>query len=159
MSQSDRSEYLTHWISRALILAVVVSVAGGTLAASEGALTAERSDEGRLSAGPGRSSLGMTTDSSEAEIAAEADVSTENLASAPPRPRAEASFPQRPLQLPVVRAVSQGSGTARPLTLASGDFDGDGVEDLICGFATADGGLVKLYAGNVDAIFPHSPVS
>ncbi len=45
----------------------------------------------------------------------------------------------------------------KPLSLASTDFDGDGVADLAAGFATEDGGVVVLYRGNVDALYPHSP--
>lgn len=40
---------------------------------------------------------------------------------------------------------------ARPTTLAAGDFDGDGVADLVSGYATTHGGLVVLFSGNPDA--------
>ena len=46
----------------------------------------------------------------------------------------------------------------RPLSLASADFDSDGVADLAAGFAASDGsGVVVLYRGNIDALYPHSP--
>ena len=45
----------------------------------------------------------------------------------------------------------------RPLSLASGDFDQDGVPDLAAGFGTSEGGVVVLYRGNVDSLYPNSP--
>jgi uncharacterized repeat protein (TIGR01451 family) len=50
-----------------------------------------------------------------------------------------------------------GIGQARPLTLATADFDEDGVPDLAAGYATANGGLIVLHRGNVDALFPNTP--
>jgi hypothetical protein len=46
---------------------------------------------------------------------------------------------------------------AEPVSLASADFDEDGVPDLISGYAEAGGGIVTLLRGNVDSIFPNSP--
>ncbi|HKQ06162.1 MAG TPA: hypothetical protein VJ464_13585 [Blastocatellia bacterium] len=46
---------------------------------------------------------------------------------------------------------------ARPLSLASADFDEDGVPDLISGYAAASGGMVSLLRGNVDALYPNTP--
>ncbi len=46
---------------------------------------------------------------------------------------------------------------AEPRALASADFDEDGVPDLICGYAREGGGIVTLYRGNVDSIYPNSP--
>jgi len=46
---------------------------------------------------------------------------------------------------------------ARPLALAAGDFDQDGVSDLVCGYDMDSGGVVALHRGNVDALFPNSP--
>src|SRR5258707_2835520 len=37
---------------------------------------------------------------------------------------------------------------ARPLSLASNDFNADGFPDLICGYATSSGGLVSIQLGN-----------
>lgn len=46
------------------------------------------------------------------------------------------------------------SNQTKPLSLAAGDFDGDGVDDLISGYATENGGLLTVHRGNVDSIFP-----
>jgi hypothetical protein len=51
--------------------------------------------------------------------------------------------------------LKQNGAEAR--ALASADFDEDGVPDLICGYARADGGIVTLYRGNVDSIYQNSP--
>jgi hypothetical protein len=47
-------------------------------------------------------------------------------------------------------------GEARPLSLAAADLDGDGVPDMLSGFAAGRGGIIALYRGNVDAIYPNS---
>ena len=50
-------------------------------------------------------------------------------------------------------------GLLRPTALVSGDFDEDGVADLVCGYAGGDGGLVTLHRGNGDSAEPFlSPV-
>ena len=41
---------------------------------------------------------------------------------------------------------------ARPLSLAAGDFDEDGVPDLVSGYAGPDANLLVIHRGNVDAI-------
>jgi len=46
------------------------------------------------------------------------------------------------------------AGSAQPLTLASGDFDGDGAPDLITGYKSSGGGILTLQRGNVDAFAP-----
>ncbi|MFQ5741783.1 MAG: FG-GAP repeat domain-containing protein, partial [Acidobacteriota bacterium] len=51
----------------------------------------------------------------------------------------------------------QAAGLVEPLSLAAGDFDEDGVPDLVCGYGAAGGGVVTLHGGNVDSIFPNSP--
>ena len=45
---------------------------------------------------------------------------------------------------------------AQPLALASGDFDEDGTPDLVGGYAGARRGIITLYRGNVDAVYPQS---
>src|SRR4029453_18185146 len=47
------------------------------------------------------------------------------------------------------------------LSLAKGDFDGDGVPDLAAGYVIGRGaqsrGLIVLHRGNLDTIYPNSP--
>ena len=45
----------------------------------------------------------------------------------------------------------------RPLTLATGDFDEDGMPDLITGYAGVNGGVITFHRGNVDSVYPNSP--
>ena len=48
------------------------------------------------------------------------------------------------------------TSSAKPLSLASADFDEDGVPDLVSGYAASDGsGAVTLHRGNVDALWPY----
>jgi CSLREA domain-containing protein/uncharacterized repeat protein (TIGR01451 family) len=49
------------------------------------------------------------------------------------------------------------AGQAQPLSMASGDFDGDGVADLVTGYAAPGGGVLSLYRGNSEAINPRKP--
>jgi hypothetical protein len=46
---------------------------------------------------------------------------------------------------------------AQPLSLASADYDEDGVPDLICGYAYEGRGIITVHRGNVDSIYPNSP--
>jgi CSLREA domain-containing protein len=46
---------------------------------------------------------------------------------------------------------------AQPLSLASADFDEDGVPDLISGYQYNGRGIVTLLRGNVDSIYPNAP--
>ena len=41
--------------------------------------------------------------------------------------------------------------------MASADFDEDGSPDLIVGHALHEGGILSLYRGNVDSLYPNSP--
>ncbi len=47
------------------------------------------------------------------------------------------------------------AGEANPLALASGDFDEDGVPDLVSGFAAGKAGTITVHRGNVDALWPY----
>jgi len=56
----------------------------------------------------------------------------------------------------LVRPLEQDQ--AQPLSLASADFDEDGVRDLISGYALPDGsGIITLHRGNIDSIYPNAP--
>ena len=46
---------------------------------------------------------------------------------------------------------------AEPLSLASADFDEDGVPDLVSGYGYQGSGIVSLLRGNVDSIYPNAP--
>ncbi len=43
----------------------------------------------------------------------------------------------------------------RPVALASADFDGDGVADIVSGYASTEGGILALRRGNIDSIYPN----
>ena len=48
-------------------------------------------------------------------------------------------------------------GRTQPTALASGDFDEDGMPDLVSAQAGSGFGFVAVHRGNVDTLFPHSP--
>src|SRR5205807_5377472 len=56
--------------------------------------------------------------------------------------------------------LAQAVSRAQPLALASGDFDEDGVPDLISAFAGSAGVppafFITLHRGNVDSIYPNT---
>jgi uncharacterized repeat protein (TIGR01451 family)/CSLREA domain-containing protein len=54
-----------------------------------------------------------------------------------------------------VKALTGNAAT--PLANASDDFDEDGVPDLVCAYASPEGGYLTLHRGNVDAIYPYTP--
>lgn len=56
-----------------------------------------------------------------------------------------------------VQALAAGSAT--PLAMTAGDLDKDGVQDLAVGYGTAQGGVIALYRGNLDAFAPQSAAS
>jgi parallel beta-helix repeat protein len=49
------------------------------------------------------------------------------------------------------------SNQAKPLGLASADYDEDGMPDLVSAYATATSGLITIHRGNVDAVYPNTP--
>jgi len=53
----------------------------------------------------------------------------------------------------------QAMASAQPLALAEGDFDADGVEDLVIGYASSNGGILAVHRGNLDAFAPQSEAS
>ena len=55
-------------------------------------------------------------------------------------------------------ALSNGvaqAGSAQPLALAAGDFDEDGVPDLVSAYAESRGGKITIHRGNVHALWPY----
>jgi hypothetical protein len=54
-------------------------------------------------------------------------------------------------------AVAALGAMARPVSLATADFDSDGAPDLVAGYRTAEGGVVTLTRGNPDAFAPADP--
>jgi fibronectin-binding autotransporter adhesin len=48
------------------------------------------------------------------------------------------------------------SGMAQPLSLATEDFDGDGIADLVSGYSTGSG-ILMFYRGNSEATAPSKP--
>ena len=48
--------------------------------------------------------------------------------------------------------------SAATRSIAAADFDEDGTPDLVCGYLGADGeGMLTIYTGNEDSIYPNSP--
>jgi hypothetical protein len=47
----------------------------------------------------------------------------------------------------------------QPLSLINGNFDGDGIEDLVVGYDAPGGGAIALHRGNLDAFAPQSQES
>ncbi len=48
------------------------------------------------------------------------------------------------------------AGLAVPLALATGDFDEDGVTDVVSAYVGPTGGILALHPGNFDALYPAS---
>ena len=60
--------------------------------------------------------------------------------------------------LPVTHAGAA-VGAAQPVSLTSGDIDGDGVADLLVGYSAPGGGVIAVHRGNLDAFAPQSDAS
>jgi CSLREA domain-containing protein len=45
-------------------------------------------------------------------------------------------------------------GLSQPVALTSGDFDEDGMPDLVSGYVAPSGGILAIYRGNSDSVFP-----
>lgn len=52
--------------------------------------------------------------------------------------------------------VSDFAGAGRSLSVATADFDEDGMSDLVIGHATGRSGTVTFMRGNVDAVYPNT---
>jgi hypothetical protein len=48
------------------------------------------------------------------------------------------------------------SNQAKPLALASADYDEDGMPDLVSAYAMANTGIITIHRGNVDSVYPNT---
>jgi hypothetical protein len=48
-------------------------------------------------------------------------------------------------------------GQARPVSMVADDFNGDGMSDLVVGYANKSGGVLSVRQGNLEAIAPQDP--
>jgi hypothetical protein len=55
----------------------------------------------------------------------------------------------------VASALASGGGATHPVSVASADFDEDGVPDLVSGYATGGGGTITVQRGNGAALWPY----
>src|SRR5258708_26163379 len=60
---------------------------------------------------------------------------------------------------PTTAAQALAAGQGQPLSMATGDFDGAGLADLLVGYNTAAGSVISLQRGNLDAFAPQSDAS
>ena len=63
---------------------------------------------------------------------------------------------QEPPQLNHKLNLQFQGGQPRPLGMVSGDFDEDGVQDLVIGYGLDNGGSIEVLRGNPDAITPQT---
>jgi hypothetical protein len=54
----------------------------------------------------------------------------------------------------VEKHLSAGPAGLKPLSLAHGDFDADGVQDLVAGYGSSSGGVLMFYKGTRDSLNP-----
>lgn len=93
---------------------------------------------------------------------AAAAASMATLAVAAPVERVQPSAPAvsrewRELPAPVAGPSFRAVVPSTPVSLASADFDDDGMPDLAVGFADGDASAIAIYRGNVDAVYPNEP--
>jgi len=77
-------------------------------------------------------------------------------------PTARTNFKVGQLSIGYVGANGQGSirvADAKPLSLATADFNHDGYPDLIAGYSSAGGGLLAVHLANPEAFAPRLPES
>ncbi len=145
-----RSIFCTIALSARLLLAVALCVATGFLGIGTPASSSETA-----AAVDGDNVVALSEKPLEL-----AGVDTEPAA---PRTRPRPDIREGSFSLSVAREVPLGhaldAGPAQAIALASGDFDEDGVADLISGYTSPDGNVLTLHRGNVDSIFPHSPAA
>src|SRR6267154_1732453 len=55
---------------------------------------------------------------------------------------------------PVTAAQALAAGQGQPLAMAPGDFDEDGVADMLVGYKTPSGFAISVQRGNLDAFAP-----
>jgi uncharacterized repeat protein (TIGR01451 family) len=53
----------------------------------------------------------------------------------------------------------QGLGQGQPVSIAAGDLDHDGFQDLVVGYSAGAGGYIAVHRGNIDAFAPQSDES
>ena len=152
-------------LSARLVLTVALCMATGFLATGALASASETSaavdDDNVVTRGVRGAQAGDASHDEElAEEPLEHAGDTESTAPRP-RTRTRPDIREGSFSLSAAREVPLGhalaAGPAQPIALASGDYDEDGVADLISGYTSPDGNVLMLQRGNGDSIFPNSP--
>jgi len=90
-------------------------------------------------------------------------LSPSNATSVPAAASQHRSLTTRPivadLREPDGRGVTLAATTAKPLSLAGGDFNHDGFPDFVAGYATGRSGLLTVHLASQEAFAPQSPKS